>query len=86
MENITENTNENTNKDNSVNGITLNDLVKLRNIINIASRRGAFSADEFKEIGEVYTQLDGFLKEQIGNVDEKVVTDENVVTDEGLVD
>ena len=29
------------------NSITLNDLVVLRNIVHIASRRGAFSAEEF---------------------------------------
>lgn len=81
MDSTTENTNVNTNKENTVNGITLNDLVKIRNIINIASRRGAFSADEFKDIGEVYTRLDEFLKEQIGNIDEKVVKEDESVVD-----
>ena len=81
MDSTTENTNVNTNKENTVNGITLNDLVKIRNIIDIASRRGAFSADEFKDIGEVYTRLDEFLKEQIGNIDEKVVKEDESVVD-----
>tara|TARA_B100001996_G_C18598477_1_gene568882 strand:- start:152 stop:442 length:291 start_codon:yes stop_codon:yes gene_type:complete len=42
--------------------ITLNDLVILRNIVNVASRRGAFTADEFSDIGAVYNKVDGFLK------------------------
>ena len=42
--------------------ITLNDLVMLRNIVNVASRRGAFSAEEFSDIGAVYNKIDTFLK------------------------
>ena len=44
--------------------ISLNDLASLRNIINVASRRGAFAAEEFEDVGKVYTKLDMFLKEQ----------------------
>ena len=44
--------------------ISLNDLASLRNIINVASRRGAFAAEEFEDIGKVFTKLDNFLKEQ----------------------
>ena len=36
----------------------------LRNIINVASRRGAFGVEEFVEIGKIFTKLDNFLKEQ----------------------
>ena len=45
--------------------ITLNDLVGMRNIIHIASRRGAFSAEEFSDIGSVYNKVDKFLKKNI---------------------
>lgn len=45
--------------------ITLNDLVVLRNIVHIASRRGAFSAEEFSDIGTVYNKVDKFLKKNI---------------------
>ena len=41
--------------------ISLNDLASLRNIINVASRRGAFAAEEFEDVGKVYTKLDMFL-------------------------
>ena len=44
--------------------ISLNDLASLRNIVNVASRRGAFGPDEFEDIGKVFTKLDNFLKEQ----------------------
>ena len=44
------------------NSITLNDLVLLRNIVNVASKRGAFSAEEFVDIGTVYNKVDNFLK------------------------
>ncbi len=44
--------------------ISLNDLASLRNIVNVASRRGAFAAEEFEDIGKVYSKLDNFLKEQ----------------------
>ena len=52
----------NTESDNS---ITLNDLVMCRNLIHIASKRGAYSAEEFSEIGPVYNKIDGFLKKNI---------------------
>lgn len=45
--------------------ITLNDLVMCRNLIHIASKRGAFSAEEFSEIGGVYNKIDTFLKKNI---------------------
>lgn len=44
------------------NSITINDLVMLRNIVNVASRRGAFSTEEFTDIGAVYNKIDTFLK------------------------
>tara|TARA_B100001173_G_C15571635_1_gene372454 strand:- start:63 stop:323 length:261 start_codon:yes stop_codon:yes gene_type:complete len=44
--------------------ISLNDLASLRNIVNVASRRGAFGAEEFEDVGKVYSKLDNFLKEQ----------------------
>ena len=46
-------------------GITLNDLILLKQIVNLASRRGAFSAEEFKEIGDVYSRLDNFINLQL---------------------
>jgi hypothetical protein len=58
--------------------ITINDLISLKNIINIASQRGAFAAEEFEEIGKVFTKLDNFLKIQTKILEEanKVNEDE----------
>lgn len=43
------------------NNITVADLNLLRNIIELASTRGAFQASEMKQVGEVYEKLVVFL-------------------------
>merc|ERR1711934_147379 len=52
--------------------ITLNDLGSIKNIINVASRRGAFGAEEFIDIGTVYGKLEKFLQVQVKILEEKV--------------
>jgi hypothetical protein len=42
--------------------LTLTDLASIRNIIEAATSRGAFKANELKEVGTVYDKLDQFLK------------------------
>lgn len=44
------------------NNITVADLNLLKNIIDLASTRGAFRAGEMKQIGEVYEKLNTFLE------------------------
>lgn len=44
------------------NNITVADLNLLKNIIDLASTRGAFRAAEMKQIGEVYDKLNAFLE------------------------
>ena len=56
--------NMNNEMDNKENGITLNDIIILKNLVNISARRGAFSVEEFKEIGEIYEKVDNFCKYQ----------------------
>ena len=41
--------------------ITLADLDMIKNIIDLASTRGAFRAAEMKQVGEVYDKLAAFL-------------------------
>lgn len=41
--------------------ITITDLNLLKDIVDLASTRGAFRAAEMKEIGEVYNKLTSFL-------------------------
>ena len=42
--------------------ITIADLGLLKNIIDLASTRGAFRAAEMKEVGEDYNKLTAFLE------------------------
>jgi hypothetical protein len=42
--------------------ITVQDLDALRNIIDLASTRGAFRANELADIGLVYNKLSQFLE------------------------
>jgi hypothetical protein len=65
------------------NSITLNDLVLLRNIVNVASKRGAFSAEEFSDIGAVYNKVDTFLKMNLKKMEETEETEEDKSTKEG---
>lgn len=41
--------------------ITLADLDLLKNIVDLASARGAFRGSELKDVGEVYNKLTAFL-------------------------
>ena len=41
--------------------ITIADLDTIKNIIDLASTRGAFRAAEMKQVGEVYDKLTAFL-------------------------
>ena len=63
--------------------ITIVDLDLLRNIVNLATTRGAFNAAEAKQVGEIYEKLTNFLKavveqakaqEEAGNLNEPVTT------------
>ena len=76
---ISEETSDNTVSE-ETQGITLNDIVAMRNIVNIASRRGAFGADEFKDIGIIYNRIDTFVK---ANVKTKEGGEEGVVDGDG---
>jgi len=44
------------------NNITVADLNLLKNIIDLASTRGAFQASEMTQIGTVYDKLTAFLE------------------------
>lgn len=42
--------------------LTVQDLINIRNIIDVASRRGAFQTNEFSTIGGVYAKLTSFIE------------------------
>jgi len=41
--------------------LNLNDLAALRSIVDVASTRGAFRANELEAVGKVYNKLAAFL-------------------------
>jgi len=43
--------------------LTLADLASIQNIIEAATTRGAFKANELSQVGAVYDKLSTFLKE-----------------------
>lgn len=47
--------------ENTNNTITIADLDLLKNIVDLASSRGAFRGPELKTVGEVYDKLNTFL-------------------------
>mgnify|MGYP006381461921 CR=1 FL=1 len=42
--------------------LTLQDMSAIANVIDLASRRGAFQANEMSAVGNVYNKLNGFLQ------------------------
>ena len=42
--------------------LNLNDLAMLRNIVDLASQRGSFKANELEAVGKVYNKLSLFLE------------------------
>lgn len=42
--------------------LTLQDLQSLKNIIDVASQRGAFKPNEMMTVGATYTKLEQFLQ------------------------
>jgi len=42
--------------------LNISDLVSLKSIIEVASQRGAFKANELEAVGKVYNKLNTFLE------------------------
>ena len=42
--------------------LNISDLVALRNIIEVASQRGAFKATELEAVGKTFNKLNNFLE------------------------
>jgi hypothetical protein len=41
--------------------LNINDLAALRGIVDVASQRGAFKANELEAVGKIYNKLSAFL-------------------------
>jgi len=44
------------------NDLTVNDLLQIQKIIDVAVQRGAFKADESRIVGETYEKIAAFLQ------------------------
>lgn len=47
--------------ENTTQEFNINDLVQLKNIVELASTRGAFRANELLTVGTTFTRLENFL-------------------------
>jgi hypothetical protein len=47
--------------------ITIEDLITIKNLIDVACSRGAFQATEMTSVGQVYDKLTGFLNTVIAS-------------------
>jgi hypothetical protein len=56
--------------------ITIADLDLLKNIIDLASTRGAFRAAEMKQVGEIYEKLSAFLEAVVAQAQAQEATAE----------
>lgn len=45
------------------NDLTINDLNAMKQIIDIASSRGSFKANELEAVGKIYNKLSNFLSQ-----------------------
>jgi hypothetical protein len=75
MENTTENQITVTNQ------ITIADLNLLKNIVDLASSRGAFRANEMQEIGAVYNRLNAFLEDIVSQAEAQQLAESVTPTD-----
>ncbi len=42
--------------------LTINDIARTRDVINLACKRGAFSGAEARQVGTLFEKLDQFIK------------------------
>lgn len=47
--------------------LNVSDLIAIKNIIDIASSRGAFKAAEFESVGKIFNKLNSFLEAVANN-------------------
>lgn len=69
--------------------LTINDMIVLKNMVEITQSRGAFKADEMTTVGNVYNKLSMFLQavmpQNTGNAAPAGDTTGNVAPDTGNV-
>lgn len=51
--------------------LNINDLIAIRNILEVASQRGAFRAAELETVGKTFNKLNAFLENVAAGSNEK---------------
>lgn len=59
----------------------VNDLVLMRNIIDVALSRGAFRGDEIGPVSEVYTKLTNFIETVAQTAEEEAADSDEEITE-----
>lgn len=63
--------------------ITITDLDAIRNIINLAAKRGAFEASEMADVGAIYNKLNNFFEAVIAQSQAAQATENDQQTPQG---
>jgi hypothetical protein len=58
----------------NTNQLSVTDLAVIKNIIDLASSRGAFRASEMRQVGEIYDRLTAFLNDLIAMAEQEQST------------
>ena len=66
------------------NQITVTDLVTLKNLIDLSCTRGAFRANEMREVGEVYEKLSQFLEAVMAQAQAQANAPDGSISDQPL--
>jgi hypothetical protein len=65
------------------NQITVTDLALLKSLVEVASTRGAFKADELSTVGQVYDKLNLFLQQLVEQAEQSESAAEPASTQTG---
>lgn len=65
------------------NQITVTDLALLKSLVEVASTRGAFKADELSTVGQVYDKLNQFLQQLVEQAEQSESAAEPTTTQTG---
>ena len=57
--------------------ITVNDLIAIRAIIDLAAQRGAFKGPELQEVGTIFNKLSAFVDAAVAALEQQSETTEN---------
>ena len=64
--------------------LTPTDLVSLQNIVDVATRRGAFRGTELTVVGKLYDKLDFAVKAMKNETEQQLLTEKGEQKNDGL--